>query len=138
MITYLVGEYLKKSQGECEKSSLRRMCLYSADEFEGLVSDIPHKKTLMHFLSQTEYTKVQFFGSCIVGAVFIPDRERINDGGMHLGFHISENVLYIIGSECGSMPAASTMRFWLRVILWSGIWPSITPPAPCIWWPMTM
>ncbi len=110
LITYLVEESLKKSQEDCNISSRRRICLYSADEFEGLVSDVPHKKTLMHFLSQTEYTKVQFFGSCIVGAVFIPDRESMSNGGMHLGFHISENVLYIIGNESHTIPLAGRMK----------------------------
>lgn len=105
-----MGEILKKTENTQEKENEKKMILISEEEFEGQITNIPHKKTVMHFLCLPEYAKVQLFGSCIVGTVFIPDRDVPSGAKVRLGFYISEDFLYIIGDESYTVPLAGRMK----------------------------
>lgn len=86
------------------------MYLMSCDEFDEFITNIPHKKTVMHFLCIAESTKIQFFSKCIVGSVYVPDKNTYNNDGVHLGFYIAEDSLYIIGDESYTINLAGRMK----------------------------
>ncbi len=110
MITYCVGETLKKTDNLPEANGKKLLCLVSESEFEENITSIAHKKTVMHCLCVPEYTKVQFFGSCVVGAVFVPDKENVSNEKAHIGFYISEKEMYLVGDECYTVNLAGRMK----------------------------
>lgn len=110
MVGYRVGEKLKKIQPSDEAEGCNMMYLMSCDEFDEFITNIPHKKTVMHFLCIAESTKIQFFSKCIVGSVYVPDKNTYNNDGVHLGFYIAEDRLYIIGDESYTINLAGRMK----------------------------
>lgn len=64
----------------------------------------------MHFLCLSESTKIQFFSKCIVGAVYVPVKGIDYKDGIHLGFYISENELYLIGDESYTVNFTGRMK----------------------------
>ncbi len=110
MIAYQVGKTLKKIQPSEKTAEFRMMYLLSSCEFDNFVTNIAHKKTVMHFLCLSESTKIQFFSKCIVGTVYVPDKEAEYKDGMHLGFYISEKELYLIGDEAYTINLTGRMK----------------------------
>lgn len=110
MIVYTVGDMLKKTDTLPDFQTEKIVALLSAEEFDSQINNIPHKKTMMKFLSQLEYTKAQLFGSCIAGTVCIPEK----DGGFRnricIGFYITENLLFLIGDELYTVPLLGRMK----------------------------
>lgn len=110
MIIYSVGETLKKTDEIPAEHGEKRLYLVSESEFEKDFTNIAHKKTVMHCLCVPEYTKVQFFGSCVVGAVFVPDKENAGSVKAHIGFYIAENEMYLVGDESYTVNLAGRIR----------------------------
>lgn len=110
MIAYTVGEMLKKTDSLPDFSQGKTVALLSGEEFDSEVNNIPHKKTMLKFLSQLEYTKAQLFGSCIAGTVCIPEKEGGFKNRICLGFYITENVLFLIGDEQYTVPLLGRMK----------------------------
>lgn len=110
MIVYTVGDMLRKADCVPEAADEKTVTLLSADEFELNIKNVPHKKTMMKFLNQLEYTKAQLFGSCIAGTVCIPEKDGGFGNRICIGFYITENSLFLIGDEKYTVPLLGRMR----------------------------
>lgn len=110
MISYVVRDMLKKTEQFDESSDEKIVTLLTIDEFESKITNIPHKKTMMGFLSQLEYTKAQLFGSCIAGTACIPEKDKESKNKICLGFYITINRLFLIGEEQYTMSLFGRMK----------------------------
>lgn len=110
MISYIVKDMLKKVENFDESSEEKSVILLTIDEFENDITNIPHKKTMMGFLSQLEYTKAQLFGSCIAGTACIPEKDKETKSRICIGFYITDNRLYLIGDEHNTVPLFGRMK----------------------------
>lgn len=110
MISYVVRDMLKKTDQIDESSDEKTVTLLTIDEFENNITNIPHKKTMMGFLSQLEYTKAQLFGSCIAGTACIPEKDKESKNKICIGFYITTNRLFLIGEEQYTMSLFGRMK----------------------------
>lgn len=110
MISYVVRDMLKKTDQIDESSNEKTVTLLTIDEFENNITNIPHKKTMMGFLSQLEYTKAQLFGSCIAGTACIPEKDKESKNKICIGFYITTNRLFLIGEEQYTMSLFGRMK----------------------------
>lgn len=101
---------LKKTDCIDESSDDKSVTLLTIEEFDEHTSNIPHKKTMMGFLSQLEYTKAQLFGSCIAGTACIPEKDSETKNKICVGFYITENRLFLIGKKQHTAPLFGRMK----------------------------
>ena len=99
LVSYIVKDMLKKTENLNDCSEEKTVTLLTIEEFENNVNNIPHKKTMMYFLGQPEYTKAQLFGSCIAGTACIPEKEKETKNRVCIGFYITSDRLFLIGDE---------------------------------------
>ena len=110
MTVFTVDGILKREENYTAASDKMLLFLMSENEFEEHSANLAHRRTVLHCLRVPEYTKAQFFGSCIAGAVFIPDKESADAEKAHIGFYISERQLYLIGDEAYTVTLAGRMK----------------------------
>lgn len=110
MINYIVKDMLKKVDNIDDSSEEKFVTLLTIEEFEKSITNIPHKKTMMGFLSQLEYTKAQLFGSCIAGTACIPEKDKETKSRICIGFYITVSRLFLIGEEHNTVPLFGRMK----------------------------
>lgn len=101
---------LKKVDNIDDSSEEKFVTLLTIEEFEKSITNIPHKKTMMGFLSQLEYTKAQLFGSCIAGTACIPEKDKETKSRICIGFYITVSRLFLIGEEHNTVPLFGRMK----------------------------
>lgn len=110
MINYIIKDMLKKTECIDDSSGEKSVTLLTIEEFEDNIINIPHKKTMMGFLSQLEYTKAQLFGSCIAGTACIPEKDSEVRSKICIGFYITEHRLFLIGEDRLTVPLFGRMK----------------------------
>ena len=97
MIIYTVGSTLEKKENPPSEADESLLYIMTEAEFSEHSQNMPHRRTVLHCLHVPEYTKAQFFGGCITGAVFVPDKECPDSEKARIGFYISARALFLIG-----------------------------------------
>lgn len=110
MTIYAVGNALEKKENPPATADERLLYIMSEAEFGEFSLNMPHRRTVLHCLHVPEYTKAQFFGSCIAGAVFVPDKECPDSEKARIGFYISERELFLIGDGDYTLTLAGRMK----------------------------
>ncbi len=110
IISYIVKEMLKKTEFSEDVSAEKLIILITAEEFSEKITNVPHKKTIMSFLEQPEYTKAQLFGACIAGTACIPEKDKNTRSRICIGFYITDNRLFLIGDEKNTIPLLGRMK----------------------------
>lgn len=90
---------IQNEENAPKKYSKKIVTLITQEEFCEEVSGTAHVKTMRHFLNQIDYTRVELFGSCIVGTLCMPMKEQEKNQWIRLGFYILEEEMYLIGEE---------------------------------------
>lgn len=68
-----------------------------AEAFQDVTGHIPHKKLLMHYLSNIQYCKAELAGDCIIGTMVIPEKADLLRTKYRFGFYLNREALYFIG-----------------------------------------
>ena len=110
MINYIVRDMLRKTEEISDSAHEKSVTLLTIEEFSEHITNIPHKKTMMGFLSQLEYTKAQLFGSCIAGTACIPVKEKQTRSRICIGFYITANRLFLIGDDQDTVPLFGRLK----------------------------
>ena len=110
LINYVVKDMLRKVDEITEIAEEKSVTLLTIDEFAENITNVPHKKTMMRFLSQHEYTKAQLFGSCIAGTACIPVKDNKTRSRICIGFYISADRMFLIGSENDTVPLFGRLK----------------------------
>lgn len=69
----------------------------TAEEFQREPEHIPHRKLLLHYLSNIQYCKAEPAGDCMIGTMVIPVKEDLLQTKYRFGFYLSRKALYFIG-----------------------------------------
>ena len=93
MKEFLLNTMLRKLEKNDAKEGQKLVSLMTEEEFKTKASGIPHKKTLLHNMTQMEYCKAELFGSCILGTLSLPDLKDRVEGSVRFGFCLSETRL---------------------------------------------
>lgn len=99
MREYILDDMLRKVEYQKADKTQKRITLLSPEEFTKEIHGISHKKTMLHFLEQLEHTKVELFGSCILGTICVPSKSDKPKEKVRLGFYLQEKQMYLIGEE---------------------------------------
>lgn len=75
----------------------KRVIVLSAEEFHAEAAGLPHKKAILHELTQPGYSRAALFGSCIVGTVCMPPQVSGAPEKLLFGFYLRQDCLYLIG-----------------------------------------
>lgn len=98
MKKYILTTSFKKLElDEKIDDNKKLIILLTEDEFKNVIPGMPHKKSLLHNISQTEYSKAELYGSCILGTLSVPVKKDIITEKIRIGFYIFNSTLYLIG-----------------------------------------
>lgn len=95
---YLLADKLMKREDAYEyREGELRVITVTTDEFQKEEGHFPHRKKLVHDLSNMEYCKAERIGECIIGTMVIPDKEDLLLTKHRFGFYLNRETLYFIG-----------------------------------------
>ncbi|MBQ3076266.1 MAG: cobalt transporter [Clostridia bacterium] len=99
MRLYLLDTRLRKNEeGEPIAAAQKQLLLVTAEEFAEMAANSPHRRTLLRQLNQIRYSKAELYGSCILGTLRVPLKQRDGiTGYLCFGFYIYESRLFLIG-----------------------------------------
>lgn len=97
MKEFLLNTMLRKLEKSDAKEGQKLVSLMTEEEFKTEAAGIPHKKTLLHNMTQMEYCKAELFGSCVLGTLSLPVLKDRVEGRVRFGFYLSETRLYLVG-----------------------------------------
>lgn len=75
-----------------------RVGTMSAEEFQNEEGHFPHRKKLIHYLSNIQYCKAELMGNCMIGTLVIPDKGDLLQTRHRFGFYLNRESLYFIGN----------------------------------------
>ena len=97
MKRYQLDTTLQECTGT-EPSGRKFVTLLTREEFAAETPHLPHRKTLLHYMTHMQYCRAELFGGCILGTLSIPAKKVRQTDKLQIGFYLLESNLYLIGN----------------------------------------
>lgn len=95
---YVLNEKLAKMEPAYQYGDKElRVETMTVEEFQAMEGRFPHRKRLLHELSNIQYCKAERMGDCIIGTLVIPDKEDLLQLKYRFGFYLNKEGLYFVG-----------------------------------------
>lgn len=75
------------------------MRVLSKEEFMELTEDLPFKSRLEDCLQYVPYCKVEVYAQCILGALRIPDKKKLEGMPQILGYYVKKDIVILVCQE---------------------------------------
>lgn len=83
---------------ELDSFSVKQIVVLTEQEFNGIDVALPHKWWAINSLQRGGHCSAFVFGTCICGAIDIPNPERHMTGNSRVGIYATQQVLFLIDS----------------------------------------
>lgn len=88
-----------ENMAEKNLRNIPQVRVLSKEEFMELTEDLPFKSRLEDCLQYVPYCKVEVYAQCILGALRIPDKKKLEGMPQILGYYVKKDIVILVCQE---------------------------------------